>query len=157
MVVLSQAGVRAAAFCYSAQKGAAAAAHIIGYELLIRLLPKLDPTSFPCCNAAALRCPLRSRALRSTENSDVPVTDVRTLLIRLSYCRYAQVGSNTMTTHDSNGVGPEENNLGLLTEANCLYGENLTSGARLFATRKSGSQREGFSLESAVAGWQHQS
>ena len=48
MVGLGQAGVRAAVYCYSAQKGAATAAHIIGYELLIRLLPKLDPTSFPC-------------------------------------------------------------------------------------------------------------
>ena len=59
-------------------EGVAAAAHIIGYELLIRLLPKLDLTSFPCSNAAAQRCFLRSRALRSTGFVTSPVADVRT-------------------------------------------------------------------------------
>ena len=42
-------------------EGAAAATHIIGYKLLIRLLPKLDLTSIPCSNAAAQRCVALSR------------------------------------------------------------------------------------------------
>lgn len=52
----SQAGVRAAAFLPLRPEGVATAAHIIGYKLAIRLLPKLDLTSFPCSNAAARRC-----------------------------------------------------------------------------------------------------
>ncbi len=50
------AGVRAAAHLPLRPEGVAAAAHIIGYKLVIRLLPKLDLTSVPCSNAAARRC-----------------------------------------------------------------------------------------------------
>ena len=59
-------------------EGAAAAAHIIGYKLLIRLLPKLDLTSFPCCNAAALRCPCAFALEVHGKFRTLPVTDVRT-------------------------------------------------------------------------------
>jgi hypothetical protein len=86
-------------------EGAATAAHIIGHKRLIRLLPKLDLTSFPCSNAAALALRLRLRALRSMEILDVASYRREDLINPfLHYLRHAPKEAISMTFRSSMGV-----------------------------------------------------
>jgi len=69
-------------------EGAAAATHIIGYKLLIRLLPKLDlrlsrAATRPLSVATAL-----SRFEVHEKSRTLPVTDVRTGMIFLPECAH---------------------------------------------------------------------
>ena len=115
-------------------EGMAAAAHIIGYKLVIRLLPKLDLTSFPCSNAAARRC---NRAFALEVHGKIrtlPVTDVRTLLIR--FCVTPDSPSQATLNDVPTIQTALSKHLGILLRLSVLRG-HLTSDAGNFATRKS--------------------
>ena len=116
-------------------EGAATAAHIIGPELVIRLLPKLDLTSFPCSNAAAQRCHALSRFEVHGKSWTLPVTDVRTELILLhSPAMRPKVATfNEFPWFRMACFRPHR---GERTGVNYFCVEHLTSTAVNFATRK---------------------
>lgn len=99
------AGVRAAASLPLRPEGVTAAAHIIGYKLTIRLLPKLDLNVFPVSNAAALRCLCAFALEVPREIRTLPVTDVRTLLTSYVNLRFAQFAQFSMTSQGSSPCG----------------------------------------------------
>ena len=147
------AGVRAAALLPLRPEGAAAAAHIIGYELLIRLLPKLDLTSIPCSNAAAQRC---SCALSRTEVHgicDVACHRCEDLLFPLASPSEA---SQAPLSGLSFKLWFSRKQPGTWVEVNCFFAEHLTPHAGNFATTKSFWRQGPAGLgKSAVRLWQH--